>query len=272
MNDNIGFDAGPEAAKSNAPKPPSPPTRQQVIDWLAYQTEALVRRRDSEVLPAIAAMVKAHPTIPDGDEDLAGRFAENITMAKDLIGEAVKAHTEHKAPYLAAGRAVDGWKNAYEAVVTRGLTDIEDIARDYALRKYNRERSEREAAAKRADDDARRAKEIADAEARKDMWGDGAMAAAEEATRKRQAATTSARRAHAAPTMTTRGDYGAKAGIVRKWKWELRDITKVPAEYLSVNAANVVIASKSRDPVTNKPTVVIPGIEWVEDLNFAVRA
>src|ERR1700733_4946691 len=86
MNDNIGFDAGPPA-KSNAPTGPKPPTRQEVIDWLAYQTEALVRRRDSEVLPAIAAMVKAHPTIPDGDEDLAGRFAVNITMEEDTNDE-----------------------------------------------------------------------------------------------------------------------------------------------------------------------------------------
>jgi hypothetical protein len=272
MNDNIGFDAGPHAAKSNTPPPPKPPTRQEVIDWLAYQTEALVLRRDREVLPAIAKMVAAHPTIADGDEDLAGRFAENIQMARDLIKDADRAHTEHKAPYLAAGRAVDGWKNTYEAVVEHGLESIETIARDYALRKYNRQKAEREAEAARAAEAARVAKEAADKAIKRDMWSDDAMAKGQEATRKASAANQTARRASASPTLSTRGDYGAKAGMVRKWKCRLVDITKVPAEYLMLNEPALQVAGKPRDPITNKPTAEIAGIEWYEDLSFAVRA
>jgi len=257
---------------ANAPKPPSPPSKQEVIDWLAYQTEALVLRRDRDVLPAIAAMVAAHPVIADEDEDLAGQFAENILMAKDLIKEAVRAHKQHKEPYLTAGKAVDNWKNGYEAVVNRALIDIERIARDYAVRKHNREQAERAAEAARVAEAARIAREAAAAEARRDMWGTDAQHLAQEAERKAQQARVSARAASGAPSLNTRGDYGAKSGLVRRWKWELRGpINEVPAEHLMVNSASIMIAAKQRDPVTNKPVAVIPSIEWIEDLDFEVR-
>jgi hypothetical protein len=256
--------------KTNAPAPPSPPKKEEVADWLGYQTEGLRLKRDTDVLPAIAEMVKAHPVIADNDEDLAGRFAENILLAKDLIREAGKAHKEHKEPYLTAGRVVDGWKNGFEAVIERALAPIEAIARDYAERKHAREHAAREAEAERARVAARKARDDAAAAERENMWGNDALALAEEAERKAAAARRSEHRA-AHTTATTQGDYGAKSMLVRKWKWQLSDITQVPPEHLLVNAATIMIAAKPRDPITNKPTAIIPGIEWVEDVSFTVR-
>jgi hypothetical protein len=119
---------------SNAPTPPHPLSPEEVRAWLDYQTEALVLR-SREIVSALQAMAETHPSIIDGDEETAGRFAENLTMARELVRRAEDTHKREKAPYWHGGRAVDNWKAAFIKPIADAMAPLSRILLDFATRK-----------------------------------------------------------------------------------------------------------------------------------------
>jgi hypothetical protein len=67
-----------------------------------------------------------------------------------------------------------------------------------------------------------------------------------------------------------RGQFGATASVRETWGYEIEDITKVPAEYLTVDAKMVRAVLADRDPKTKVPRRKIPGIRWVRSQQLAV--
>lgn len=252
---------------ANAPPRPDMLSDAQIREWVEYEVAALIRRRDEDLLPALRGMLREDGTASIPDEEVAGIFVENTTMARALIRSGDERHARLKAPFLSGGRVVDAWKREFVAPIETALAPLHQAQLEYANRKAEVERKRREEAAEVARIEAARRAE----EAAKLLASRPASAATEKAMDDMAAA---ARRADvaetkaAAPTSElsrSRGVFGGTASVRTRWGWKLADISKVPAEFLSVNVDAVREASKRRDPQTNRPTAVIPGIEWVEE-------
>lgn len=261
---------------SNAPQPPAPLTPEQVTAYLDWFLIELVNKRDDELLPKLAALAKL-ARIEDGDEDTAGRIAEDQRIARALIATVEARRKEAKEPYLNGGRAVDAWKNRYEAVVIAALAPVDAMMLDYGNRKAAAERRRREEAARKAQEEADRAADeaaraVREAEAAKPMQHKAPVDhaavsnAIEEADRTANKADAAQREAQApAATMgRTRGIYGATSAPKTTWEWEVIDASKIPRSFLTVDEDKVKAAARERDPNTRRPLAIIPGIGWVE--------
>jgi hypothetical protein len=266
---------------TNAPPPPAPLSPEQVVAYLDYLLEPLLRRRDDEIIPALARTLAAHPRIDDGDEDTAGLCAENARMAKALIGTGEKNRKDHKEPYLEGGRAVDAWFRRFAEPIQAAVAPVERVMFDYATRKETAQRALAERLRREAEAEAqRRAAEAAAAMKRNpvgqdvDAKLDAAAASAAEADRAADEA-----QARPAEFSRSRGIYGAVASLRSSWSWELQDMMAlaravvagdVPPGALAVNESWVRERAKERDR-SGKPTAIVPGIAWVESRKIGVR-
>jgi O-acetyl-ADP-ribose deacetylase (regulator of RNase III) len=247
---------------TNAPRPPAPLTSAEVIAYLNYQLEPLLRQRDTEVLPALRTMAKT-TFIAIDDTETDAVFTQNRKTAKDLIRAATGAKKTEERPFVDAGNALRGWFARFEAPITAALKPIEQVMLDLGERRQA-------AATARAAEEARKRQEAADliaAEAARAIKAKPAEA--EQLLAQSEAAAEEARRALAAaaarPAANTRvrGIYGAVSSVRTTWTHEVTDFDAVPREYLMVDKAKVAIAMKDRDRNSNKPTAVIPGITWI---------
>jgi hypothetical protein len=68
----------------------------------------------------------------------------------------------------------------------------------------------------------------------------------------------------------TTGVYGAVASLVTTFTYEVEDLSKVPADYLTVDDRKVKAVMADRDPQTKRPRKTIPGIRWVEQPSMRV--
>jgi hypothetical protein len=264
-------DAADHRDNKNAPPPPAPPTPEQVVAWLDYELEPLIRRRDDEVLPALRSMAEAHPEIPEHDDELAGQFAENVRIAKTLIRTATAREDEVKRPFNDGRNTVIAWFRRFAGPLTAQIAVLERILLDQADRREATARRQAEAEAQRRHEEAQRAMEAAQAALRRNtMGGEHEL---EDAARAAEAATQAAIAAQQKPAAftRTRGIYGAVASVRTTWAWEVEDFAKVPREFLMVDPGKVREAAKRRHPVSGKPLAEIPGIRWVEQRAMGVR-
>jgi hypothetical protein len=241
----------------NIPKPPSPLTPEEIRAWLDYQAEQLIKRCN-EVVEGLREMARAHPTIEDGDDETAGRFIDNLGMAKALVKSAEALHTREKAPYLQGGKTVDAWKANFLGILARAMDPVSKIVFDYSARKDEIELKQRE-------EEARRLAEAAAQAVKYDAFSEEADVALTSAARaKRDTMAKPAERSQ------TRGVYGTLASIRQTWTWEITDIESVPRNYLTIDSAKLREAMKTRDKF-GKPVTMIPGISWVTERSLGVR-
>lgn len=252
---------------ANAPPPPTPPTPAEVVAYLDYHLTELIRRRDEEIIPALRNMAGA--TIADGDDEMAGVFAENQRMARALMRTCEDRREEHKRPWLDGGRAVDDWAKRFVAALAPILAPVERELLRYTNRKAQLERDRRAALAAAAQAEARKAAEAAAAAMSKPDNLPEASAKLDEAAVTAARAADAERAAAAKPAELggVRGIYGTKVSPRTTWRWELIDIDLVPAEYLirQLDVAKLREAARERDPQTRRPLIEIPGIRWVEE-------
>jgi len=241
----------------NIPKPPRPLTPEEIRAWLDYQAEELVKRSD-DLVEALREMARAHPMIADGDDETAGRFIDNLGMAKALVKSAEALHTREKAPYLQGGKTVDAWKANFLGILARAMDPVSKIVFNYSARKDAIERRQRE-------EEARRSEEAAAQAVKNDAFSEEADIALMNAARaKRDTMAKPAERSQ------TRGVYGTLASIRQTWTWEVTDIESVPRKYLTIDSAKIREAMKTRDKL-GKPVAMIPGISWVTERSLGVR-
>jgi hypothetical protein len=252
--------------ETNAPPPPEPLSVAQINDYLEYQGETLRSRRD-EIIRALASNLRKYPAI--GDDEALGVVAENMRMATALARTAEERRVEHKAPFLAGGRTVDGWFKKLLEPLQKQMAAVQSVMNDYAAEKLRRERAAAEAErlrlAAEAEQESRRAAaalerggDVDEALDRAAEAGAAADAAAERAT------------GRAADLTRTHGVFGAVASAREKWKWRVINIDLVPRKYLTLDDAAINAAGKKRD-ASGKPVEVIPGIEWYSEVSMGVR-
>lgn len=269
-----------EHSLTNEPSLARAPTREEVREYLDFHLAELVRRRDEEILPALARMAEQHPRIDDGDDETAGKFAENRNMAVALIKTAGERHREQKDPWRFAGMEVDDWKNGFVAILEAALKSVDEIALDYSNRKDAIERAKREEAARKAKEDADRRIVEAQRALTRDASGPQATVALETAAKASAAADRAQIKAEAraSETSRTRGIYGATMGVRTTWGYEIDLDAMILAAAQAIAAGNrpewlralTIDESKlrelaaQRDARSRRPLAVIPGVTWVE--------
>lgn len=246
--------------------PPAPLTPAEITAFLDDALTGLITRR-TELIAALNASAKAHPTI--NDDEILGMAAENVGMANKLARTSNQRHKEQKEPFLEGGRTVDSWFKRFLAPLEAAVRPVQVAMNDYGDRKLARERAvlqrQREDADRQAKLAAEKAAVATTDAAREDAWERAADAttAAEKATK----------RASVRPAEMTRtyGSYGAVASVRSSWSWIVEDVALVPRDYLCIDEAKIKAAAKERDPVTGRPLATIPGITWAETTKMGVR-
>jgi flagellar biosynthesis GTPase FlhF len=263
--------------------PPDLKVGEELVEQLHEQNAALLSRRD-ELLASAAEFAADHPTIDD--DETSGLLAGIIRQLGDDAKIAEKTREGVKAPWLAGGRAVDGFFNAITvplekmaAKLNEGQTayqrakaarikreaeerarkerEAEDARRREAER-AERERQAAERAARKATDDAARAA-AAERQREANERAEAARKAEEEARAQRQAAQKVAD-SNAAERSRTRGEV-AMASLRTTYHFRVVDITLVPAHLLLVNEAMVKAMIRGKNGVREIPGLLIYAVE-----------
>lgn len=255
----------------NRPIPPTPPTREQVMDWLDYHLAGLTARRD-DVLPALDEMLGLPGTHIEDDE-VAGIYVENVRIAAALEKVAKAEIDAAKRPYLDGGRAVDGWRTRFMEPLLERMTAARARLLEWERRKVAIARAEAQAradaAAARAAHDASQAQRVQAVEglfsASAAVLGEAAEASALQAMRAQEQA-----EAKPAALSRTTGHYGAMASIRTSWGYRVVDLALVPLALHTHDDGKIKAIMRDRDP-GGRPRQDIPGIEWIEQQSIGVR-
>jgi polyhydroxyalkanoate synthesis regulator phasin len=201
-----------------------PPEEMVVIEF----NEALDRKDGFRA--KFAALVEKGKSPPDcNDDDMAGRLGDFIKMASNAQGFIDEQRTAIKAPYLAAGRAIDGVARA----MAEQLDDAKRAAKakldTYMAEKARLQREEAKRIADELDRQRRQAEEHA-AEARLER----ALAAQDGA--ESPTAPPPEPLPPPAPVATipkyeppvARGDLGSRVGIKVEWKHRIDSVRQLP--------------------------------------------
>lgn len=251
--------------------PPDLKIGEALREQLNDEHRNLIARRD-ELLQMADDFDADYATIED--DEASGVLAGIITQIMKSSKSADQIREGIKAPYLEGGRIVDGFFNAgISSKLDARAKKLNEKQTAYGRAKADRARREAEVAAAkaRAEEDARRReaeraeRERRTAELAARRASDDADAAAmarlraEEANRRAEEARQAEERARvnreeqariaassAADRSRVRGDY-AMSSLRTTWTFEVTDVTKVPADFLQVNATlvNAVIRGQS---------------------------
>ena len=266
----------------NHNRPPDP--IEDLRAQLAETHGPLAQRKDD-----LIAMGERAPASVD-DEDTAAKIADAIKACAAFAKNATAARVAAKEPYLAAGRAVDGWFAALADPVDKVKSRLTALLTDYHKRVAAAERTRREAEAaelRRQQQEAERQRQEAERLAREARAAarraedDKAAAVAERLRAEQEArdAKAAADKARAeaekaasvaaekpAEMSRQRTDLGAVASLRRTWKFRVINPEIVPRSFLTVdNAAITAFIKASTNKVTHQCDASIPGVEIFAD-------
>lgn len=236
-------------------RPPEPPRAEEVVEILRDQFSHLAGRAEA-LAGSVSRFVQAHPELHD--DHTQGVAAEVVRQVRTHLRLVESKRTEAKAPYLEAGKTVDGWFKAL-AETMRDIRKVEAAMTDYARRIEAERRRVAEEDARRAREDAARTAALAAIADTEDAEAVAELAAAQAAR------ATDAAAVKPAELSRVHGEYGAVSSLVETWNFELEDINLVPAIYLRVDEVAVRRAIH-RDRVRE-----IPGLRIYSTKSVRVR-
>jgi hypothetical protein len=194
-------------------------------------------------------------------------------MVREFERTADLHRQDAKRPYLAGGRAVDGWFGKLTDQFSKPILLIQTAMNAYAQKKFEAEQAVREEEMRQARLEAQRKIDEARRAVRDQPLApltDDMLREADEAEAEAQAAIERAQERPAAMTQV-RGEHGAVASLRTNWSWQINNFSAVPDIYKVINAQQVRLAMQRRDPVTGKPLAEIPGLEWIPERSVQVR-
>ena len=228
----------------------------RLADYLNYE----FAEHEARVAELGAAFERFLLATKDGivDDETTGRATDFAKVHKAELAAIDNTRSRIKAPVLHAQRMIDGIGKKLADPLRASVAIIEDRMAAYLRRKADAARREAEAEAQRLAAEAHEAMLAADA-INSPEADDEAVRAVHEAQLAESYATAST------PELTrTRSLHGAVAGLRETWTYEVEDIQKVPAAYLTVNDAVVKAAIKTG-------VRVIPGIRVFAETKAYVR-
>lgn len=259
----------------------NPPDPIEILRGQLAETHAPLSDRKAELL----AMGDRAPASID-DEDGANKIADAIKVCGAFAKNAETARVAAKEPYLAAGRAVDGWFAALTDPVEKLKKKLSALLTDYQKRVAAAERARREAEAaelrrqqqeaerqrREAEEAARLARQAARKAEDDKAAAEGDRLRAEQEARDARAAADKARAEAAKATAAAtekpaemsrqRTDLGAVASLRRTWKFRVVNPEIVPRSFLTVdNAAIAAFIKASTNKVTHQCDATIAGVE-----------
>lgn len=192
--------------------PPAPPSPETIADLLRDENADLLKRREE----LLAAALRVPATIDD--DETVGRVSDFIKQMTACAKAADSRRTGAKEPYLAGGRAIDGFFKAITDPLDKAKRDVEARVTVYLRRKAEEERQRRAEEERRAREAAEAARREA-AERERVMAEEADLDAAIEANRRAAEAEADriraeqAAHAKAADLSRTRGDFGSVASL-----------------------------------------------------------
>ena len=252
-------------------QPPEPIDPGEGLDrqLAARHADLVARFRDLELGCARV------PDPVESDDD-AARLTDFIAQCQAHIKRAEAAHKTEKAPFLKAGRVVDGFfkrrceqlLSALAPAIARLKSYRDEVAR---IERQLHEQAQREAAelARQAMAEAEEHRDLAERLAREGksiedrLWAADELRLAEDAAQLAHMASSQAK-ASLKPTRL-HGDYGSTAYVGRSWTFEVADLDRVPREYMSLDVAVV------RDAITRSGVRKIPGLRIFQTEALRVR-
>ena len=111
----------------------------------AFRENLLTDRPDFEL--KLEQIVASADRVTVSNDDEYGRAGDLIKIMRAAASHATDAHQRAKQPYLEAGRAVDGAKNALIGRLDAAKAKVQPLMNEYAAQKEAAERAERERAA-----------------------------------------------------------------------------------------------------------------------------
>lgn len=198
---------------------------------LADDAKKLLQRRDE----LLASAARAPATVED--DETAGKTADLIKLLTACHKNAEAARVHAKEPFLAGGRAVDGFYALITGPLEKAKRAIEQRLTVFQRKKAEEERRRREDEARRQRDEAERLR--LEAAAREQAMRDEtqldeavtAAALAKQAEADLMRADREAR-AKAADLSRNRGDYGAVASLRTFWDFTDLDRNTIDLEAL----------------------------------------
>jgi len=202
----------------------NPPSDAEVLrDILLQDSQPLLNRRD-ELLGSVSRAPLAVE-----DEETCGKVADLVKLLTACHKNAEATRVAKKEPFLQQGRVVDGFFKQITDPLEKARKTLEPRLTKYQRDKADRERREREAAQRAAEEEARRkAAEAAAAaqqlETEEDL--DAAIAAEQQAKQAEldKLAAQKAAEAKAAELSRSRGDFGAVASL--RTFWDHKDLDR----------------------------------------------
>jgi multidrug efflux pump subunit AcrA (membrane-fusion protein) len=192
---------------------------------------ARLREDHADLLTRRAELLGGISRAPDAvdSEQTAGNMADFDEQLKKFLKSAKIAHESEKAPFLVAGRTVDGFLHSLVDDVTAGRARLNVVRKKYADEKAAAERRRREEEARIAREESERlAREAAERAAAMSQPEDldEAVRAEDAATQARLDAEQAQKDAEAKPAEMgkSRGDYGGQTSL--KQFWDFADIDR----------------------------------------------
>lgn len=228
----------------------------QISDNLRERNPDLVKRASE-----LADMKDRVPASVDNEDD-ANEISTAIRQCAAFEKASEGARVGEKEPYLAGGRAVDGFFQNLAKPVTAVKTSLLRVRTAYDMAVADRERKRRqEEAAKAAEEAARLAR---DAEtAREKTQAAVAVAVAEDAHQ--------ATRVKPAELTRTRTDEGVVTSLRSEWRHEVIDPALVPREYCVPEDRLLRAAVKAATTKAGQCLLEIPGVRIFEHHASQVR-
>lgn len=204
-----------------------PPTDvDPLFDRLHEDHKDLIERRNA----LLDGIDRAPAVIEEGDEETAGKMADFVDeQLNKFIKHAKAVHENEKAPFLQAGRTVDGFKHFLIDDVEDGKTKVNEVRKTFADKKAAKKRRQLEEEARQArEEQARLEREAAEKAAalREENDLEAALAAEEAAKQAKIDAEKAEIAAAAKPAELgkSRGDYGGQTSL--KQFWNVADINR----------------------------------------------
>jgi hypothetical protein len=202
----------------------SPPDDITILrERLEDEAASLLRRRD-ELLGSVD-----RAPLEIGDDDTAGRVADLIKLVMACHKNAEAARVARKEPFLASGRAVDGFYKQITDPLERAKKTVESRLTAYQRRKADEERRRREEEARAQAAEAERQRRDAEAAAaalKSEEDLDAAIIAEEHAAQAAADAVQAQRAAEAKPAdlSRSRGTFGSVASL--RTFWDFTDLDR----------------------------------------------